>query len=478
MNKIKRFFGGVITACLIVSCTSEDDIAPSYEDGNWEKIGCSLGVDKGTITQTRTMGELDEKDLPRGEYPSKLGVYIHKYDEGTVSGTVALRGETSDEGQEPNTDFLYKVSKDGTKVQIVSPSNTNNMLELAILDDISNWQTAELFFFTSQEEIENIELPKIKEEDWYGYPDPRDECGDILFSSEGYFFCWKDSKTLGLYYIVKNSNKPVDKGEVKEVTEYSTKSMEVVMKRMTTCVSLRIIIIDHTEVDGNNIVYVPIEGVENGTDEQAPLNLTNNVLHSYIQNHYAYLLDSKNKDEHIIDVRDIFVRKKVFEGYPYKYSWGDGVDFMDRTTVYLCNLNFPAWVDALTYYEHASTDMYGVTATCDNEPFLPAFSEKVPIDKLSLFMGIGKRDITDKEQGGTYNKIIRYNITDVVWHLTANTHTYVYVPITLDEIVQLYIKMQKPGTNSKTRSVQDIEEVTLPSDRIITFSKPFYSEYE
>ena len=266
---------------------------------------------------------------------------------------------------------------------------------------------------------------------------------------------------------------------MKKVADYATKSMKVSMKRMTACVSLRIIIVDHTEVKDNSIVYVPIEGIESGTDKQeAPLNLTNNVLHTYIQNNHADLLDPNDKDKPIIDVRDIFVRKKVFDRYPYKYSWKEGVNFRYRTTVYLCNLNFPAWVDAFTSYEHGSNYLYGVTATCDNEPFLPAFTDKAPVGNLSLFMGIGKHDSTDEEQGGSYTKIIKYNIPNVTWHLTPNTHTYIYIPITLEDIVQLYKKMQLPGSNGKTRSVQDIEEVTLPSDWIITFSKPFYSEHE
>lgn len=471
MNTIKQFLLGMLTIGLIASCTSEDEAFSSYNNESWQKLACSTGVEQGVITSTRTIGDLDSQALPRGEYPNTLGMYIHGYINGKISeNTLTLQ----EKGPITSIDFLYQVSDDGKKIRIAAPDNQDNVLELAIADSPDEYADANLFFFTSQKETQ-LDLPK-EEGDKYGYTNPRNECGDILFSSDGYFFCRKENSNIGLYKYVRNDINATEEGVVEEVSTFTEKNIEVTMKRLTACVSIRIILVESTS--GSS--YNNIPDVEAGDDKTtAPLNTTNDALHAYIQHKHDDLLDPQKRDEHIIDVRDIMIRKKLLEMYPFQYDWEKGVIFgsaKNRASVYLCNLNYPAWVDKLTSFDNGNNHIAGVTATCDNEPFLPGITTKTTMEGLILFMSIGKRDPSIEIQGGTYDKLMKYRVSKLTWILTPNTHTYVYIPITLEEIVQLYRKLNnKP--DPKTRSIQEAsDEIILPSDRVIMFSKPFYTE--
>lgn len=79
-----------------------------------------------------------------------------------------------------------------------------------------------------------------------------------------------------------------------------------------------------------------------------------------------------------------------------------------------------------------------MTATCDNEPFIPfrlSSPGGLPNIPLTLFLGIGDYETSE------VSKLVSYTINISNLSLNANTHTYLYVGFALQDIVDLYLML-------------------------------------
>lgn len=521
MKKMKQLLFGLMTAGLVVACTSENGIMPDEEiilpvedNRDWQKMDYELDVQQGEGALTRTIGDLDENKLPPAKYPSKCGIYLHTYDSGAEdygSSVITLREpESNDYDNDGKVNYYYFVDDTSTETHpngmVSFKKNPENVHEEEISVKIAAYAEGEmpeedidLFFFASQREINPVRLPEVKD-NWYPNLYEKnvfDECGDKLFSSEGYFFWWKDEARtkLGLFYIVRNDNQPSEIKEITEIKNWVTTSLSVHMKRMTACVSIRLMLLKEYGEDGT--IY-NVDDAMNVDDFEDAVKRTNNALQNYLATRKAQEdYNDKYPEGDVIeamktfDVRNILVRKKVFDNFPYVYNWGDGFSTR-RGSTYLCNLDYPSWIDAGVSYQHGSMLLKGLTSTCDNEPFIPADSKNFPKVRLDLFMGIGKRDPSVGQQGGTYNKLIRYTISFGAegnveepgngYAVKPNTHTYIYVGITLENIIELYYSLfigNLSGKEPATRSdnLDDIPCITLPSNQMIVTSEPYISEH-
>lgn len=480
MNRIKIFLIGIIAINLITACSSEDEIPWWDDNGDWQKIDCSLGVNQGIAT-TRTIGDLDNNLLPKGEYPSTLGIYLHKYANDDIVGNLTFKKETNiitkaASHKSNPINLFYKVNPERTQVAIKSPLNTEVLtFNIVVSPDKIMDGDVEMFFFASRQETRNIEFPKVNPptDNWYAndYPDAREEFGDKLFSTDGFCFCWKDTEknALALYLLVQNDVEGTEIDEVKEVYDFTEKELNITMKRMTACVSIRLVIVDHIANDGK---YETIAPIDHTTEFKDAVTFSNTALQTHIEKNHPSLKEEM-KD---FNVRNIFIRKKLIDNYPYIYDWKNGLNTRERKALYLCNLDYPAWIDGITSYENGSNYFYGLTATCDNEPFIPATGKNFPRITLVLFMGIGEySDDPNNKQGGTYTKVIRYFIdmdSESNFNISPNTHTYLYIPITLEDIVQLHEKLKQPAISTRS-SMQDI---ILSRNQVLVVSEPLYSQ--
>ncbi len=517
MKKMKQLLFGLMTAGLVVACTSEngimpdEEIIPPVEDNrDWQKMDYELDVQQGEGALTRTIGDLDENDLPPAKYPSKCGIYLHTYDSGAGdygSSVITLREPKGDDyiGSDDDNKISYYYCVDDThsdtypngKVSFKRSLDGGDTEEVSvkIAEYSSEPWPLELFFFTSQPQIKEVPMPEV-EDNWYPklYPDATKEFGDKLFSSEGYFFGWKDEKhsKLGLFYIARNDYEATEIKEIREINNWTSTSLSVKMKRMTACVTIRMILVKRYTESG----YVAsIDEVEMDKFDEA-ITLTDKALQAYIDSvknepyfKEKYTIGDVATAMKTFSVANILVRKKVFKNFPSKFDWEKGLVTRDRFSCYVCDLNYPSWIDNVARYEHGSNIITGLTSTCTNEPFLPASGDGLPRITLDLFMGIGERNSTSGDiQGGTYKKLTIYSIpfdqsdSDAGYSVSPNTHTYIYVGITLENIIELYYHLfignlsgKEPATRSDNSD--DIPCITLPSHQMIVTSEPYISEH-
>lgn len=492
-NLIKKLLIGAM-AGLMVACSSESGevIVPGDEEtitGTWRQIKFATTVESGTKgdVTTRRVGELDEATgLPSGHYPKRLGIYLHKYSStgsGTLDDTVLT---ICKEDEQDNTTglFSFSVSEDKTQVILKGVDEDEGKTLSFEIGEAGSETSTDRFFFASKANPRYMECPELKDKNPYPntYPGARGEFGDDLFATEGYIFTWKDeTKTaLSLYLVVQNdymgnfiTDIPLD-----GTTAQQPPTLNMTMKRITTCLSLRLVIIDSFNPNGTLNF---IEGMAQGLSFDDAVGLTNNALKKYIE--------GKGDQElaETVDVRNIFVHGKVLRNFPIRYDWIDGHiadDFSLRQSVIVCRLDYPAWVNQMTYYEHGSSKWVGLTSQCDSEPFIPADGERIPRVSFDLFVGVGQRDTTipDEEGGGTYRYAVILNVPfegndgrGNAYQVFPNTRTYMYVALTLDNVFTLYRKIADAETNAEpasTRSLETIEEITIPAEQVFMTSEP------
>lgn len=479
MKNLKNILLGFSLMGLLAACSSEDNSIPGTvsNNSNWEEIEFSMGVEQGKIVSSRAIGELDALDLPRGEYPQTLGIYMHKYSGDAVAATLTLNEDGVNNGGKAK--FYYRVNGNNT----VSLKSTPDSPEEIVMDIVASGEKLteqDLFFFASQKKISNVEYPVVKDNQYADkFKDAREEFGDKLFSTDGYVFQRKDANTIGLYLIVRNSIRDNEVKEIKEIESWQQGDWDITMKRLTSCVSIRLMLIDKFEHKNGTTELISIDSLYKGIPYDSALVLTNRAFLRYVEEKHPDLADKLSD----FNVENILVRKKVLNHFPIVYDWANGVIANEaeyRKPLYLCNLNYPAWIDNVVYYEHGSNIINGLTATCDNEPFVAADGQSIYDLDLVLFMGIGQRDKNDEEQGGTYNKLITYTIpfgdTDDIgsnpYSVKPNTHTYIYVGITLENIVELYTHLN--GVAKKATS--DIANITISPEQVIVTSEPYITE--
>lgn len=503
MKNWKTLLFAFMSVGLLAACSSEEDITTPKTDLDnelWQSLNMTLSVPEGTTAvaddidnrSTRAMGELDQESLlPRAHYPSNLPVYMCRYDDNSkeVAEWMVIRAENAGTTDE-SVHYYYQI-KDGNVLFTTNVNNDNaQVLSVKIGSykggDLPSSKTedSDLFFFASHNEVKDVHFPTLTKA-WGPYNTDGKTCeefGDKLFSTDGYFFQWKDEgmTRAGLYLIVRNDYIGTEIKEIKEISNWQKADWNLAMSRMAACVSVRLMLIDHFNSNGT---IENIAGMNKYTGRELGMKLTNEALQNYLAddenkiflNNYPGVANAM-KD---FKVENIFVLKKALHDFPCIFDWENGLQAESanaRKSLLMCNLDFPAWVDEMTSYEHGSSNVAALTATCDNEPFIPADGKFIPRVKLALYMGIGNQANNDYA-GNVIQYIIPFGDSTTgsnSYHVTPNTHTYIYVGITLKNIVELYYHLIMNPSPAAARS-GEIPSIELSSDQIMTFSEPYRS---
>lgn len=485
---IKTLLVGVI-ALLITSCT-KDDFTPPENNGVWQKVNIRTSVEEGqeASISTKQIGELDPVlGVPSAHYPDKAGLYIHKrtWKEGEdrallTKDVITLREENATSSS--IEDFEYQIDTAAGVVRLKQETSREAQMTLKIEETYNISQPQDVFCFNSVKEAsETIDFPELDPADNLyptRYPNATAEYGDKLFTSTHYFFAWTDdSKTqVNLCTIDLASAEKGETGTIQEIVkidkDWNTSSWKLSMQRLTTCFSARLIIVDKFEASTGE--FTNITGIDKSTEFDKALEATNVALKKYI--------DENSLDISDYDAKNIFVRKKLLSNFSYQYNWIDGLvpngpRPTSRKPLYLCNLDYPAWINSVTSFQNGKNYLYGVTSICDSEPFIPTSAIDIPRVELHFFIGIGERDETEhpdeENPGGTYDKaiILKVPFADSSYLIPANKLQSLYVILTVKNLVQLYQKLQAPAVNTRSSEI----EMTLPAEQLIIASEPYHS---
>lgn len=495
MNKIKHYAWAFMAMAFMSACSSEDNILPDGltppEARDWQTVNFDMGVDKGSAVSTpttRAQGELDPQGLPKAQYPENLGLYILKFSSSTqqISAGIALNEEGSGYA---STQFVFSVDKENNTVTLAKTEDAAEQTTIAVEDyEDGNIPTVnnqrEQFFFSSQREVENCVLPQLDDPDnWLHSDNAYTETGDKLFGSEGYFFRWKDAEKteLGLYNIRAREEGSYT---IEEVDQWQTSQLDVRMQRLTSCVSICLMLIDHCDDQG---VHHNIEGMGAETSPEDADQLAQTALSSYIAANRGTLDDNyPGAAEQLLaqleggsfSFKNIFVWKKIFNNFPVEYNWNGGYNTTSgaQGDLFLCDLDYPSWLDATVNFRHGNNNIYAMTAECDNEPFIPAFGEIDNELSLTLFMGMGKYDPSIDIMEGKPERIVsaRIPLTGNNYSVAPNTRTYIYVSFTLKNIVELYYNLYL--RNNNVRAAAAAPQMTLSGNQVKTVTKSYYAE--
>lgn len=264
------------------------------------------------------------------------------------------------------------------------------------------------------------------------------------------------------------------------------------MRRLTGVITIYTIVIDHYE--GN--APINITGIDGGTTAENAILLTNDALAKAFDRLKEAPGDFFSSEELAADnnalkdfisnsfdkeygVDDYFIRKKVIENYPIEYDFlTAAVDYQgDTGHLYLCNLNYPAWMNEKSNFHWGSDDdnqnLNGVSSSCDNYPFLP-IGNSLTLDNtnsLIIFMGMSKPNT----ESTTYNPpshLLQVKITPEIgmeMHLSPNVSHNIYVVFTIKDMVQMLVKAQMNDAvgTPQTRSALEEPVLELPSNRLI-----------
>lgn len=466
MDKLRKFF--LLTAMIgfITACSSEEEIIePKPEtNGIWQEVNFSLGVLEGTPVNSRAIGDLDANGVPKAEYPQELGLYMQKYaymsNKGEFDEKVVKLYDENTESKAAT--FSYYIDTNNNEVTIKGNSTDSDeaSFKIKIRESVKDVWEGDFFMFTSQKEAGPIQMPRLDpEQNLYKdeYPDATMEYGDRLFVSCGYFFAWKDKNegVVGLYYYVHNDYEGHEKDEIREVEQWQTKTLDIYMDRKTACLSVRLMIVDSFD-NGN---WKNIAGLEDGADGETAIKYTNEALNKYLED---------NNEPYKFEVQDLFIRKKVLTEFPSVYTLDDGFDtrYGDRLPMFVCNLDYPAWMKESADFQNGNVSLHGLTSICDSEPFIPADEKNLSGISLHLFMGFGN---AEKEE---YDKAVVMKVDfDNGYAVSANTVTRMYILFTLKNVVEFY----KYFTNS-TPSTRSVEEFTLSPEQVVFASEPYRSD--
>lgn len=513
MKKWKTLVFAFMGMGLMMACSSEDAMPEGdasivekeeLDNGVWQSLGMSVGVSKGVKAEgdnmnaggmgestTRAQGELDPTTgLPTARYPEGLPVYMCRYD--SENGSIAESIEVCEQNTDGTVHYYYQMR--GNEVYFTTTPNDKFAGFIAVqIGEYTNGEIpsgrpndSDLFFYASHNEVRNVYFPTL-EKSWGPYEAGETcvEFGDKLFSTDGYFFQWKDAEhtRAGLYLIVRDDYLGTEIKEIKEIVNWQEADWNLSMSRMTACVSIRLMLIERFNSDGT---IENIDEIGTMSTKEESVELTNKALQNYLDANAETLeraypgVTEAMKD---FNVENIFVMKKALENFPCVFDWANGLQTSNpsaRKNLLMCNLDYPAWVDEMIFYQHGTSDIAALTATCDNEPFIPADSKFIQRVNLALYMGIGDQANNDHKKYG--NKVIRYEIpfgegsttSSNVYHVTPNTHTYIYVGITLKNIVELYYHLIINPTPA-TRAGDEVQCITLSGNQLVTVSEPLYS---
>lgn len=469
MDKLRKFF--LLTAMIgfITACSSEEEIIESKPETNgiWQEVNFSLGVLEGTPVNSRAIGDLNANGLPKAEYPQELGLYMQKYVYSDTSGKGEFNKKVVqlyDENTESKAaTFSYYIDTNKNEVTIKGNSTDSDeaSFKIKIRESVKDVWEGDFFMFTSQKEAGPIAMPRLDpEQNLYKdeYPDATMEYGDRLFVSCGYFFAWKDKTqgVVGLYYYLHNDYEGHEKDEIREVEQWRTKALDIFMDRKTACISVRLMIVDSF----NNGNWKNIAGLEDGkADGETAIRCTNEALNKYMEN---------NNKPYKFKVQDLFIRKKVLTGFPRLYTLDGGFDIRNggRSPMFVCNLDYPAWMNESADFQNGNVSLHGLTSVCDSEPFIPTDEKNLPGISLDLFMGFGNAETEE------YNKAVVMKVNfDNQYAVSSNTVTRMYILFTLKNVVEFYEYF-----TAATPSTRSVEEFTLSPEQVVFVSEPYRSD--
>lgn len=433
MEKFKWMYLLVLVSGLILGgCSSENDIIdnidgepdidntdkrPDFDFSKltWTKRTISSQIEAGNNTDisTRSAEDIGFGGNPSSVLPDDLNYYINVYNEGVKN---YIEDDFLELTYENNEIIYFTTTATNNGKQYVLINNIPDVTENAdylyfeIGDNISSVPGNRIFFFTTynladKKNDSKIKLPKaidVDGQDLYYNGNGYAEYGDKLFATEGLFFIRnsENSDKIDLYYLNTN-NRPVLADEYK-----------IKMRRLTGVITIYTIVIDRYEDN----TPISITGVDGGTTTVSAISLTNDALaeaftklketpedffssEELAANNNALRDFISNKFDQGYGVDDYFIRKKVIENFPVEYDFlAATVDYQTTGPLYLCNLNFPAWMNEKSVFHWGSDaterEFYGVSSSCDNYPFLP-IGHYLSLDytnSLIIYMGMSKRD--------------------------------------------------------------------------------------
>lgn len=458
MNKLRNIFLFCAVVGLITACSSEEEMMKKSEENfEWQELGLSLGVEEGAKVESRAMGDLDDNDLPKAKYPQDLGIFLHTYSDNKYGKVITLNKLNENR----DAKFFYRISDD--KNTIIIKNNDGESISVGIEEYSPEFKSPkDLFFFASQEAVSNVPFPELND-DWVKQvkewkDGATQEFGDKLFATEGYYFQKKETGKIGLFYIIRSVDSPTEIKEIVEVKDWEEEQLELSMKRLTACVSVRLVIVDSFKGGA----YVNISGIDELTEFEAAADATNAALHQKYSEHSDF------------DIKNLLVWKKAFRNYPSIFDWEEGLyTGKPRKALCLCNLDFPSKIDAVVDYSHGSNLLHSVTATCDNEPFIPVGVNNgggLPNISIDMFLSVGSNDGYD-EKDGTLQLNVPFS-NDLA--ITPNTHTYMYVVITLENLAEFLDKWKESHSSNTRAAIQ--EKIVLNPEQLIITSEPYRSD--
>ena len=173
-----------------------------------------------------------------------------------------------------------------------------------------------------------------------------------------------------------------------------------------------------------------------------------------------------NNKPYKFKVQDLFIRKKVLTGFPSVYTLDGGFETKDRLPMFVCNLDYPAWMKESADFQNGSISLHGLTSICDSEPFILTDEKNLPGISLDLFMGFGNAETKE------YDKAVVMKVDfDNGYTVSANTLTRMYILFTLKNVVEFYEHF-----TAATPSTRSVEEFTLSPEQVVFASEPYRSD--
>ena len=407
--------------------------------------------DNSSDLTTRSADEVDPNTKnPKSALPDGIDMYIAFYQDGELQKD-AIKLDT-----ENGYSFNYKITPSATDGDIVTFESVVDDKKVSL--PLSSFPKSR-FIFTSFDPKDGTEfsLKKLEAgENLYDtdknqlFPDAYEEYHDRLFSSDGMIF-----EKEGASYVVKSIGNQSSNAHPVKVWE------DVKLSRMTACITLSTVIVEG--FDGQNPVN--IKGMDKTTTAAEAIKITDDRLHElgYPEN---------------LSVIDIFTHKKGLQNFPIHYDFIDGVRASlgdERGNVYLCNLDYPAWMEEISDYQYGDGDkhiMYGVSSQCDNYPFFPV-TEFNDVRNINLLLFMGFRD---KTSTSTKQTVLAYRVPINSLTLQYNRNHYLYLALTVQNIVDMYKKfLEEDAKYPKTRGVDEPIIIDIPSEQLIMRSEPYFS---
>ncbi len=492
----------IIASGIMVGCSSEDildDISKGennidLSNLNWIEGSISTQVQQGSEANgsinTRSEKEVDEHGNPPSKLPDNIDVYIARYigKDNSLDEKKAI--PITKIGSEYKYKYAIEEDTNGTLWAIVSNNEEKDTFEekdtLKILvredSNIDSKNPKDCFIFTTYNPTYNPEddpeknagsnfyLPKVKkEDDRYFEGNAYVEYGDNLFSSDGHFFIKNPSgatisEKAKLYYAVQNST----------ISRPVTDESSITMKRMTTVMTLCTMVVEKYE----NNYPSSVSTIDQNSTPKTMIEETDKLFHKALETRQTKLNEEGKgiQLDHEISVGDFFTRKKVLNYFPVHYNFitGPEVNSTDRGTFYLCNLNYPAWMDEARHYtfgdENQST-VYGIASSCDNHPFIPIIKATTIQDAtLRLYMGIRKLNTPENVPQNLLTVDVQTDRAGI--SLEPNRNHQYYLMFTIEDLVDLAVvdaemkaEMKEQGIITRTSS--DKADLVLSSNRLI-----------